>query len=102
MLWIEIAPGADPVIYRAKKRRFLVSPKHLLKSYMFRSRAHALRMLKRFPDHYEFADVLQVALREIVTIPEVHHVQRKKERRRVRLSIESQAFEKRRLHNDRH
>jgi hypothetical protein len=89
MLWVEVAAGVEPVIYRAEKRRYLVPPKSLLKCYMFRCKAHALLMLKTRPDRYEFAKVIYRTLRETVTIPEVYHVQRRKERRRVGNYIKS-------------
>ena len=89
MLWVEIAAGAEPVIYRSKRRLHLVSSKYLLKCHAFTCKAHALQMLKKHPDSYEFSKFIRVALLEMPTVPQFHWVQRRRLRKRVSQQIQS-------------
>lgn len=88
-LFVEIAAGHEPVIYRSKRRLSLVPKKYLLKCYKFACKAHALQRLKKYPDRYEFGGFVERALRETPTIMQLHYVERRPMRRRVKGWIES-------------
>lgn len=87
MIFVEISAGAEPVIYRSKKRLYLVAKKYLLDCYTFSSKAHALRRLKAWPDRYEFSERVFLKLLEMPTVPQLYHVQRKAERKRTTAQI---------------
>lgn len=82
MLFVEIAAGKMPVIYRSKMQLYLVARKYLLDCYVFSSKAHAMRCLKSWPDRYEFAKKVEFVLLEMPTVPQLHYVQRKAKRKR--------------------
>lgn len=100
MLWIEIGAGVEPLLYMAKRRRYLIPQKYLVKCYRFRCKAHALLMLKKHPDRYEFSKLIQITLRETETIPRVHHVERRKIRRHMHNLIKSVSITKGEVEDD--
>jgi len=88
-LFIEIAPGVDPVIYKSKCRLYLVPRKYLLACYVFACKAQALQLLTKYPSRFEFGKAAQSALRSLPSIQPVHWVQRQPIRRGLRGWIES-------------
>lgn len=86
-LFCEIAAGAEPILYRSKKRLYLAPRKYLLKCYVFACKADAMRKLKTY--QFEHGEFVERALRETPVIPQVYRIQKAAMRRRVRAIIES-------------
>lgn len=87
MLWIEFPAGHPPIIYRAKKQLYLVPKQYIIKTHVFKCTAHAVRELRRFSDHYAFADIALAALLENPNPTRLYRVQRKRLKQIVKRSI---------------
>lgn len=88
-LYVEVAGGIEPLIYRSKRNLYLVPSEFKLARYKFACKAHALQAIKRHPSRYEYGAFIVRALLETPTIQQWHFVERKRLRRWVRALIAS-------------
>lgn len=94
MLWVELAGGVGPIIYRSKKCLRLVKPEHLIARYCLPIKAGALRKLKSTPDQFEHSQLVRDSLLSMDTVQPVAWVQRKRLRKYVLREIQLSIVEK--------
>ena len=78
MLFVEIHSSGFPIIYRSKRFASLVKKAERIKVYKFACKAQAVYMVMR--NEFMSGQTILEILLSLSTVPEIHHVQRRRMR----------------------